>query len=331
MTKKILLGLILCLSSGAIQAQSKEAKCLALAIYNEARGESERGQRSVGEVVLNRINAGVGSTTCEVIYQHQGQHYQFGFIKLGVKSIPKLEQDYFYGMAQELLDENDSDSISLPPDILYFNNIPFQKAKYDLYEQIGRQYFYRRRHRRGCKETSLLKGTRDILIHQNIMADEDGLPRIKDDDQLIQMEKSGDLVKIPSSNELLIASSLPENRRYCREWTADFLRDISNNFYHEFGKPLQVNSAVRTVQIQKKLIRHNSNAAGIEGDSASPHLTGQAVDIAKKGLTRKELIWMRQYLLNVRNSGNIDVEEEFHQSVFHISVYHTYMEENLTT
>jgi hypothetical protein len=58
---------------------------------------------------------------------------------------------------------------------------------------------------------------------------------------------------------------------------------------------------------------------------ASPHLTGEAVDIAKKGLTPSEVAWMRAYLLPLQTAGKIDVEEEFHQSCFHISVYRSYV------
>ena len=45
----------------------------------------------------------------------------------------------------------------------------------------------------------------------------------------------------------------------------------------------------------------------------------------KKGLTPSEVAWMRAYLLPLQTAGKIDVEEEFKQSCFHISVYKTYM------
>ena len=37
-----------------------------------------------------------------------------------------------------------------------------------------------------------------------------------------------------------------------------------------------------------------------------------------------EIAWMRGYLLPLIESGKIDVEEEFQQSCFHISVYRRY-------
>jgi hypothetical protein len=95
--------------------------------------------------------------------------------------------------------------------------------------------------------------------------------------------------------------------------------------YQRFHTPLQVNSAVRTVEYQRRLLHINGNAAPAEGDVASPHLTGAAIDIAKKGLTAAEVAWMRAYLLPLEQSGKIDVEEEFKQSCFHISVYKSYV------
>ena len=88
---------------------------------------------------------------------------------------------------------------------------------------------------------------------------------------------------------------------------------------------MQVNSAVRTVEFQQHLAHINGNAAPAEGDTASPHLTGQAIDIAKHGLSLTEIAWLRGYLLPLVQEGKIDVEEEFQQSCFHISVYKKYL------
>jgi len=73
------------------------------------------------------------------------------------------------------------------------------------------------------------------------------------------------------------------------------------------------------------LVRTNGNAAPAEGDTASPHLTGQAVDVAKRGLTMAQIAWMRLYLQPLIEAGQIDVEEEFRQACFHISVYKSYL------
>ena len=169
-----------------------------------------------------------------------------------------------------------------------------------------------------------LKGSHLILLRQNEMADREGLVRVQDDEDLLRLRGSKLLVAIPVSSGLEVDERLPGNRRYCRPWTAQFLTAIGRAHYARFHAPLQVNSAVRTVEVQERLLQTNGNAAPAEGSTASPHLTGQAVDIAKHGLSMAEIAWLRGYLLPLVGQGKVDVEEEFQQSCFHISVYKRY-------
>jgi len=170
-----------------------------------------------------------------------------------------------------------------------------------------------------------LRGSRASLLRQNERDDAEGLVRIQDDEQLDQFEAHGILVAIPVSYSLHVNPGLPLDRRYCRPWTAHFLADIARSHYARFHRPLQVNSAVRTVAFQRALMEINGNAAAAEGDLASPHLTGAAVDIGKKGLSLSEIAWMRAWLLPLQTAGKIDVEEEFYQACFHITVYRSYV------
>jgi hypothetical protein len=170
-----------------------------------------------------------------------------------------------------------------------------------------------------------LKGSHEILVHQNQIADRDGLGRIQNDEDLLDMRSKRLLVSLPDSNALQIDERLPVNRRYCRPWVAQFLATMARAHYAHFHSPLQVNSAVRTVEFQQHLVHINGNAAPAEGDTASPHLTGQAIDIAKHGLSLTEIAWLRGYLLPLVQEGKVDVEEEFQQSCFHISVYRKYL------
>jgi hypothetical protein len=170
-----------------------------------------------------------------------------------------------------------------------------------------------------------LKGSHEILVHQNEVADQEGLSRVHDDEDLASLRDSRMIVPLPKAQGLVINEGLPENRRYCRPWTAEFLVAMAKAHYARFHRPLQVNSAVRTVEVQERLLRTNGNAAPTEGETASPHLTGQAVDLAKKGLSITEIAWLRGYLLPLVQQGKVDVEEEFQQSCFHISVYKKYL------
>jgi spore germination cell wall hydrolase CwlJ-like protein len=64
------------------KARAKSEKCLAEAVYFEARGEAVRGQIAVAQVVLNRAFSGFYPTTvCGVVYQNKRHHLacQFTF------------------------------------------------------------------------------------------------------------------------------------------------------------------------------------------------------------------------------------------------------------
>jgi spore germination cell wall hydrolase CwlJ-like protein len=64
------------------KSRAKSEKCLAEAVYFEARGEAVRGQIAVAQVVLNRAFSGkYPETVCGVVYQNKNRHYacQFTF------------------------------------------------------------------------------------------------------------------------------------------------------------------------------------------------------------------------------------------------------------
>src|SRR4029079_8013073 len=57
------------------KSRAKSEKCLAEAVYFEARGEAVRGQMAVAQVVLNRAFSGkYPETVCGVVYQNKHRH-----------------------------------------------------------------------------------------------------------------------------------------------------------------------------------------------------------------------------------------------------------------
>ena len=90
-----------------------ERRCLALAVYFEARSEPLLGQRAVAQVVLNRVkSAAYPDSICEVVYQGYGTHgrkCQFSFACDGVseriyseehwRTASKVANDAVYGRA----------------------------------------------------------------------------------------------------------------------------------------------------------------------------------------------------------------------------------------
>jgi len=172
----------------------------------------------------------------------------------------------------------------------------------------------------------VFKPSHESLLLQNAEIDRLNLPRIRDDKQLELLKANGDLVPIIPSESLRIQPSLDPARRYCRPWTMEFLEDISAAYYKEFHDQIQVNSAVRTVLVQKKLRRHNRNAAPETGETASSHLAGLTVDLQRRGMTKAQIKWVEEYLRPLKELGLIEPEEERRHWCFHVMVGGSYSE-----
>jgi hypothetical protein len=176
----------------------------------------------------------------------------------------------------------------------------------------------------------MFRPSHESLLLQNAEVDRLELPRIQDDDELEALKASGALQEIIAGESLRFDPRLDPSRRFCRPWTRDFVQDIAQAYYNRFHQQIQVNSAVRTVKVQKKLRRHNRNAAPADGDTASSHLAGLTVDLQRRGMTQEQIRWMEQYLFYMKAVGLVEPEEERHQWVFHIMVSGRYAEWRMT-
>ena len=179
------------------------------------------------------------------------------------------------------------------------------------------------RHRR-VAWNPVLKGSVDSMMRQNEEIDRLQLPRINDEEQLQELVRNQELVPLEESKSLRISAAIKPDKRYCRPWTRQFVVEMAEAYYDEFGVPLQVNSAVRTAEQQLKLRRTNRNAAPEFGDLASSHLAGITVDLAKRGLTRAQHKWIENYLKNFRDLGLVEAAEERRQACFHVMVSDRY-------
>jgi hypothetical protein len=166
----------------------------------------------------------------------------------------------------------------------------------------------------------VFKPSHESLLLQNAEIDRLNLPRIYDDKEMNRLIANQDLVPIVPGETLRIQPALDPARRFCRPWTLDFVHDISEAYYKEFHQQIQVNSAVRTVLVQKKLRRHNRNAAPESGVTASSHLAGLTVDLQRRGMSKAQVKWMEEYMRPLKELGLIEPEEERRQWCFHIMV-----------
>ncbi len=183
-----------------------------------------------------------------------------------------------------------------------------------------------RAHYRHVRWNPVLRGSHDSMTRQNEEIDRLQLPRIADQQQLLELERTGELVPIKETQALRWSPSIQADKRYARPWTSQFLEDMSQSYYKEFHAQLQVNSAVRTMEQQQKLRRHNRNAAPETGDIASSHMAGITVDLARRSLTRSEHAWVENYLKNLRDQGLVEAAEERRTWCFHVMVSDRYTE-----
>ena len=83
---------------------AKAQKCLADAIYFEARGEVMKGQQAVAQVVMNRVFSGFyPHDVCGVVYQNASRHLacQFTFACEG-KDLTKLDEPDMWEQAKQI-------------------------------------------------------------------------------------------------------------------------------------------------------------------------------------------------------------------------------------
>ncbi len=174
-----------------------------------------------------------------------------------------------------------------------------------------------------------LKGSPGKLAQQNRVADDYDLTRMEGPAVIHRLVKSGYLVSIPRrAKGYYIDRKLGRGyaRRdvlwYARPWVKKFLDREGARYAGRFhGARFKVSSLVRTEGYQELLKARNVNAArGDDGDTRSPHLTGAAVDISKKGMTPRQLAWMRDHLVALQERGWIIGTEEMATNAFHVFV-----------
>lgn len=133
------------------ESVKREQKCLAEAIYFEARSEPETGQAAVAQVVLNRVKSGLYPTSiCGVVYQnrHRYRACQFTFACEG-KSLAITEPGPWTAAQriakQVLAGETYNPSVGTSTHYHAEYVAPYWSRRLKRTEQIGRHIFYRLR------------------------------------------------------------------------------------------------------------------------------------------------------------------------------------------
>jgi hypothetical protein len=130
--------------------EARERRCLATAIYFEARGEPTRGQIAVGQVILNRVRSPqFPETICGVVYQGQmAPGCQFSFACDGKTDTPKPGAQW--DLAQTLSHKITSGQVWLAEvgySTYYHADYvrPGWASDMNKIDSIGRHIFYKKR------------------------------------------------------------------------------------------------------------------------------------------------------------------------------------------
>jgi hypothetical protein len=79
-----------------------------------------------------------------------------------------------------------------------------------------------------------LRGSRASQELQNKEADREKLTHIENDAQLEKFERQLLLVNLPRNRTIQADEKLDQKWRWCRPWTARFLRDIAQDYFGQF-------------------------------------------------------------------------------------------------
>lgn len=173
----------------------------------------------------------------------------------------------------------------------------------------------------GGARSSLLAANASSQSIQNARADAYHLTRMRNRAMIVEFAEEGYLVAVPGATRSYYLHRIPPMYRYLRPWAKRFLDRISAEYYANFHQQIRVTSLIRTVALQRKLARRNSNAADATGDDRSSHLTGATLDISKHSMTARQEIWLRKRLIALEKSGYVYAIEEYQQPCFHVMVF----------
>jgi spore germination cell wall hydrolase CwlJ-like protein len=134
------------------KSYQSEIKCLAQAVYFEARGESVAGQHAIARVVLNRVDSEYyPHTVCEVVYQNQHMRNacQFSFAcdgtDLTIRELVAFEKAM---LVARINYRCDSDCRAWKGDVARSTHFhadyvtPFWAPKLESTGKVGRHFFY---------------------------------------------------------------------------------------------------------------------------------------------------------------------------------------------
>src|SRR5271154_4880029 len=113
--------------------------------------------------------------------------------------------------------------------------------------------------------------TRDSVLIENEYADAMHAHRYLTQGDVEEGIFNHRLTALYNNNIYRLAPQLPIERGYALPNTVKFLNDLAMDHYHQFHRPLVVDSAIRPAKVQRSLMHRNHCAAPAYGERASTH------------------------------------------------------------
>jgi hypothetical protein len=101
------------------------------------------------------------------------------------------------------------------------------------------------------------------------------------------------------------------------------LKELSDAYFREFGRPLRVTSLTRSMDYQILLNAGNANSYRVRGEgSLPPHTSGAAFDLARKHMPVNEQNFLMSKLAEMERADKLDALIEYGiNACFHIFIY----------
>ena len=116
-----------------------------------------------------------------------------------------------------------------------------------------------------------------------------------------------DLSRIVFPKDKKGEDSVPPERQYARDWVVDYIEEVSDSFYDQFGSQMRIGSVIRDADgTQARLVRDGESMADCRYDYlCSTHTTGSTFDIGMKDVSGTERAWIKERLISDQKTKRI--------------------------
>ncbi len=183
-----------------------------------------------------------------------------------------------------------------------------------------------------------LRGSKEQRVIQNSKANELRVPVIGTEEELKKLVADGKLLELKSSRGFFVDRggakyfrnkkrrvsfcSKKENKIFVRPEVKFYLDIFSEKYFKKFNKKFKITSGARSIE-EQTLMRTKGScyytpyaAIAANQSEESLHTRGIAFDISRIGMSRKEIVWIRETIIKDKNEGvELEVEDQEDPSV----------------